>query len=168
MNTFASIERLGEFSFKQVTYYSVRLEGKDNTEFEDFLERHEHNDDIRTELDELFWWLEEIGTRIGARTDYFRHERRAHALPPPSRKLRMVQHKHLRLYCMRISDHVVILFNGGVKTAATAQECPDVKPHFERANRLAQAIDEAIKRNDITLSANGDRLEFDDDLEFEV
>ncbi|MCW5900538.1 MAG: hypothetical protein KIT10_14835 [Flavobacteriales bacterium] len=168
MNTFVSIERLGEFCFKRVTYYSVRLEGRDNTEFEDFLERHEHNENIRTELDELFWWLQEIGTRVGARADYFRPERRAHALPPPSRKLRMVQHKHLRLYCMRISDHVVFLFNGGVKTAATAQECTTVKPHFERANRLALAIDKAIREGDIKLNAKGDRLEFDEDLELAV
>lgn len=168
MNTFASIERLAEFSFKRVTYYSVRLEGRAYTEFEDFLERHEHNDDIRTELDELFWWLEQIGTRIGAQADYFRPERRAHALPPPSRKLRMVQRKYLRLYCMRISDHVVVLFNGGVKTAATAQECPQVKPHFERANRLALAIDKAISEGDIRLNAKGDRLTFDEDLELAI
>ncbi len=168
MNTFVSIERLGEFTFNKVTYYSVRLEDKGNTEFEDFLERHEHNEDIRQELDELFWWLEQLGTHIGARADYFRPERQAHALPPPYRKLRKAQHEHLRLYCMRLSDQVVILFNGGVKTAETAQQCPNVKPHFDLANRLAEAIDEAIKDREIEFSAEGDRLEFDDDLEFEI
>ncbi len=168
MNTFVTIERLGEFTFDKVAYYSVRFEDKGRTEFEDFLERHEQREDIREELDQLFWWLEELGTTIGARADYFRHERQAHALPPPSRKLRLVQHEHLRLYCMRLSDHVVILFNGGLKTAETAQQCPNVKPHFELANRLAEAIDQAIRNREIGLNAEGDRLEFDVDFEFEL
>jgi hypothetical protein len=43
------------------------------------------------------------------------------------------------------------LFNGGIKTANTAQECPNVSPFFHQAGRFTKFIDEAIKDGDISI-----------------
>jgi hypothetical protein len=60
----------------------------------------------------------------------------------------------------------VILFGGGIKTADKAQDCPNVGSHFKLANKLAEAIDEAIKQGDIDLL--DDDLAYDDDLEMMI
>lgn len=66
---------------------------------------------------------------------------------------------------MRLSDHVVILFNGGVKTANTAQECPVVAPHFHRAQKLCNAIQQAMRDNEIGLIDDETRLSIPEGFE---
>ena len=36
----------------------------------------------------------------------------------------IVIEKNLRLYCIVANEHVVFLFNGGIKTAKYADDCP--------------------------------------------
>ena len=45
---------------------------------------------------------------------------------------------------MRVSDNVVFLFNGDIKTANKAQDCDNVRPHFRQANKLSALIDKAF------------------------
>ena len=58
-------------------------------------------------------------------------------------------------------------FNGAEKTAQTAQECDNVRPHFTLANQLTQAIDQAIKDGDIQFSENDDLI-FEPTLTLEI
>ncbi|NGZ90735.1 hypothetical protein [Psychroflexus maritimus] len=43
----------------------------------------------------------------------------------------------------------MFLFSGDLKTAKKAQDCPNVKPHFELANALTKGIDQAFRDKDI-------------------
>jgi len=105
--------------------------------------------------------IQEIGKKYGARKQYFRHENRAHALP--SAEVRFIEtDKSLRLYCLRLSDQAVILFNGGYKDAQTAQES-GISYHFQEANIMANKIQKALINNEIRENRDG-RLEWDDDL----
>lgn len=175
VNKFAALELLEELSGDIVTYYSICYVSEfdeDETEdkislFEDFLIRHEDNSEIEDEFNDLITWLDNIAYEYGANKDYFRPEKAAEALPPPAVFLDIQYKYNLRLYCMRINDNIVILFNGGVKSAdvATAQECPVVKPYFEEANRLAIKIEELLINRTIKFSANQTQLIFDQDLE---
>ncbi|MDR3010860.1 MAG: hypothetical protein LBV59_23235 [Sphingobacterium sp.] len=56
---------------------------------------------------------------------------------------------NLRLYCHRLNDHVVILYGGAIKTAGKAQDCPQVKEHFNLANILSRLIDQGFVDDDI-------------------
>ncbi|GJM32389.1 MAG: hypothetical protein DHS20C18_13900 [Saprospiraceae bacterium] len=115
-------------------------------------------------------WLSKLGEEIGADARYFRFEAArggdARALPPPARYIHV--DCRLRLYCMHINKRVVILFNGGVKTAAKAQNCDNVKPHFFLANKLTQAIDQAIRNGDIRYDERTNDLIFDPKLTLEI
>ena len=167
MNNFAIIELLDEFLFDRVTYYSVKLENKEVNEFEDFILKHQDNKNLENEFDDILSWLEVMGEEHGAKQHLFRNEMKADALPPSAQYLKIIYHENLRLYCMRISTQIVILFNGGVKSkkARTAQDCPSVKPHFVLANILAGKIEKLITDKELTYSNDFKKLIIPSDLE---
>lgn len=43
----------------------------------------------------------------------------------------------------------MFLFNGDIKTTHYAQDCSNVKKHFDLANKLTKAIDLAFVENEI-------------------
>ncbi len=71
---------------------------------------------------------------------------------------------NLRLYGHRLNPHVVILFNGAIKTEATAQQCPNVKTHFLLANQLTKIVDEAFQENDIRWNNEDTDIDYEDNL----
>jgi len=72
-----------------------------------------------------FGGFKKIGNE-GALERHFRPEKNGEAIP--------IESSNLRLYCLRLSDENVILVNGGIKTSQTAQDSPDLLPHFETIN----------------------------------
>jgi len=164
MYIFAKIIEVQVFS--KVTYYSVLKEGEEDDMFLQFLHRIAENEELTKDLQLLKIWLKLIGDKYGAREQYFRHEQAAHALPPPFRFTET--ESNLRLYCMRVSENTVILFSGDVKTSATAQQCPNVKPHFDEALRLTKKIDEAMREKRIQTHWITGKLIIDPDFTIEM
>jgi hypothetical protein len=76
--------------------------------------------------------------------------------------------ENLRLYCLVLNQHVVILLNGGIKTRRNALDCPNVGPYLKRANRLAVKIDELLKHHEITWNPNFTDIQFDENMEIEL
>lgn len=73
------------------------------------------------------------------------------------------------MYCIRICDEVVILLNGGIKTAQKAQQCPNVAPHFTMANKVSKLLTQAIKDKEISIEQNiRPRLLINDDFVLEL
>jgi hypothetical protein len=156
--TFAAIE---EFAcYDTVRYYTVRCEGARLSEADDFFERMEREEDFRDQLERLVAWIETIGDdEEGAAYDLFRQERLCVALPPQARYWNSYLRGRgegllksgqpgggcgidLRLYCHWISERVVILYNGGIKTMAKAQDCPNVSRHFYNAQSWTKQLNE--------------------------
>lgn len=168
---YKTIEIVHIISFSSVTYYSVRLDGAENTLFDDFLTKHE-SVKYKYELDYIRSWLVKIG-QTGAKETFFRNEAvrggEAKALPPKSNMIDIkLSNFTLRLYCMRFNANIVFLFSGAVKTARVAQDCFNVKPHFELANKISKSIAKSFKSGDIRLSKNGNYLIFDNDFKIEL
>jgi hypothetical protein len=69
---------------------------------------------------------------------------------------------------MVLNEHVVILFNGGIKTTQNAKDCPSVGPYIKQANAIARKIDELIKSGEIQWNKNFTDILFDHKLEIEV
>lgn len=169
MNTFAVIKEIIVFS--RVRYYSVKFTEDQLTEFEKFITYHSRNVEVAEEYNDLMAWIKvRIGNKDGALEKYFRHEGAANALPPNSQFLETEYDNNIRLYCYRISNHVVILFNGGIKSknCRTAQECPVVKQHFDLANKLVKTIDLAFQSQDVRLSDDQKELIIEPDFELEL
>lgn len=167
VNIFATIKE--EIRFNRVTYYSICLEGQEDSLFMQFVDNHDEKK-YEEPLFEIQKWIRKIGDEIGAQESYFRKESfrggDTSAFPPPARYLEV--ECNLRLYCMRINDNIVILFNGAEKTAATAQKCEKVYPHFLQANKLSKAIYTAIIDKDIEIDEEDGCLIYDESLEIEI
>lgn len=172
MSTFAKISLIA--SYDKVIYYSVALVDEEVDQpsyFEKFVSRHQQRN--REKLNHILSWLEEIGNVWGAMPHLFRDERGAHALPPKGVHREptyievdagKVAVNNLRLYCYRLSESVVFLFDGDVKTADAAQDCPNVRPHFRMANQLVQVIDEYFDQGDIEWNDERTDLIYDEEF----
>ena len=109
--------------------------------------------------------LRTIGDKYGATDDFInRDEDNASALPPKLKKSNTKIHSvllginfPLRLFCYKISEHLVVLFNGGVKNADSAQKS-QLSMKFYEARNFASKIQQAILDGDIIISTDGRRL----------
>ena len=167
MSRFATI--VPAIRFRKVRYYSIQMEDSDQPLFLEFVNNHAA-DEYAEPLSLIRSWIKKIGNDIGAQEHYFRFEGfrggDARAFPPPSRYLDI--DCHLRLYCMRINQDIVILFSGAEKTAPTAQACDLVRPHFLLANKLTRTIDQLLREGDIQIDEDRGELVFSRDLTLEL
>lgn len=136
-------------STPRVRFYTVKLGGASLSEFEKFdtKEFPEHVEEQQI----LYQVIKEMGLRE-AKLFYFKDERSAHALPKVPLRIIKANKKDfgLRLYCIHITNQIVILLNGGIKTAQNPLDCANVRNHFKLAVSLAEKIDRAHNNGNIT------------------
>ncbi len=100
-----------------VSLYSICFNGDELSEYEKFLLAFKDNAVLNRDFQTILLALSKIIER-GALERFFRMEGRMNddlcALSIDSRRL--------RLYCLRISDQILIVGNGGVKNTRTYQE----------------------------------------------
>jgi hypothetical protein len=139
--------------------FTVRWEGAEWSETEKFMQKFRQDPRLRPALLELIAFLDIIANERGAHESFFRFEDQAQALPPRGRRrfgeLRFdFSNFELRLYCLRLSDTILVLFNGGEKNSRTAQDgvC---SMQFREAKEFAKRILKALYDRDIKVS--GDR-----------
>src|SRR5690606_11476552 len=104
---------------------------------------------------------------MGALEDFFRFENAAQALPPSgTHKVEDLYINFgnfpLRLYCLRISETLVVLFNCGKKTADTAQGGKTSMSYLE-ANIFAKRILDALREKDIYITNDQRAFRYYDD-----
>lgn len=153
MNTFA-IEIFETYPI--VTYYTVKWENEDLSETDKFIQKFLYQETgFKNELQEILTLIEVIGEERGAKDFYFsRHENLATALPPSAtilvRGLEIPFYENrLRLYCVKINENIVILFNGGIKSSQKVQDSPNLLMKFRDAQTFAKRIWKAIQDKDI-------------------
>lgn len=142
---------------EKVTFYSVRWDEAEFSEMDKFLLRIGRIPEMKQPLQELVQLITEvIGNTHGALEAFFnRFENRVTALPPKGKvKISELELDYkgfpLRLYCLALSEEVVILFNGGIKDSLTVQESKDViSAKFYEANEFAKRILNALTSDEI-------------------
>lgn len=109
-----------------VNFYSIHLSHEELSELERFFEKFPEGCSYDEDVDTIIAWLDKIG-ELGALERYFRHEGRygdgVSAIP--------IETGNLRLYCIRLSDKILIFGNGGVKDCATWQESDTLAEYVE-------------------------------------
>ncbi len=109
-----------------VNFYSVHLSEEELSELERFFEKFPEGCPYNEEVDTIIAWLDKIG-ETGALERYFRYEGKfgdgVSAIP--------IDTGNLRLYCIRLSDKILIFGNGGVKNCATWQESETLAEYVE-------------------------------------
>lgn len=132
-----------------VSLYSICFNGSDISEFEDFLMKFKDNSTLNQDFQRIIVALEKIIER-GALERFFRMEGKMSdhvtALSLDSRCL--------RLYCLRISDEILILGNGGVKTTRTYQEDEELSGYVMDLQSFDELLKQAQKKGTITIEKN--------------
>lgn len=109
-----------------VNFYSVHLEKEELSELERFFDKFPEGCEYDEDIDTIIAWLDKIG-ESGALERYFRYEGKfgdgVSAIP--------IDTSNLRLYCIRLSDKILIFGNGGVKDSATWQESESLSEYVE-------------------------------------
>lgn len=170
MNTFAHIKPIAQYD--KVSYYSICIEGNPISLFDEFVGYHTLINGEK--LNHVLEWIKIIGNKYGAQAHLFRPEGEtadASALPPKGierkpqyAELGIKKANNIRLYCLRANESVVFLFNGDIKTAKQAQDCPNVKKHFKLANQLTKAIDSAFVNKEILWNDDFTTITCEDDF----
>lgn len=157
MNTF--VLEIFDDEGAKCTFYTVRWEYAELSETHKFLDKVKGDARLKNSLQELAKFLEiVIGDEKGALEVFFRFENTAHALPPAGEhQVGEITINYgnfpLRLYCLRISDSLVVLFNGAEKTSKAAQD-GKTSMAFHEANQFAKRILEALREKEIYITSD--------------
>lgn len=145
-------------SFEKVNFYSVRVEGEELSLVERFMSTFGDDKTLRPQLRKIIGVINLMGKDSGAKVSFFRAEANTFALPQKSTRYEgpdgSLSHVMLRLYCLRVTDGIVILFGGHLKNARTNQECSNVLPHFNLAKKITRSFDDARLNKMIEISEN--------------
>lgn len=130
-----------------VNFYSIHLDEEELSELERFFEKFPEGCEYDEEIDIIIAWLDKIGEK-GALERYFRPEGKygdgVGVIPID------VDNK-LRLYCLRISDKILIFGNGGLKDADSWQNSKTLAPYVEMLIDTSRFIATRIKDGKIIL-----------------
>ncbi|MCF6359699.1 MAG: hypothetical protein L3J29_02940 [Cyclobacteriaceae bacterium] len=150
MNSFALIEF---YQSKKVRFYTIQSTNLEISETDRFISKYQNSKAHTETFSDIMALITTIGNR-GAIDFYFnRRENDFQALPNKDRAKADYQGEQLRLYCYRLSDSVVCLFNGGVKDGRSAQESA-CSFQFYEAHRYTKRIQEAFNDGIIYLDGN--------------
>ena len=131
------------------------------TEFEKFVAEFEMNATYNRDYQRIIAALQAI-LRIGALERFFRPEGgindSVQALPIESGKL--------RLYCLRLSDQIVILGNGGVKSTRTYEEDPKLYGYVLDLQKFEKILNENIAQGYVSIEEK--ELSGIEDITFEI
>ncbi|MDE5880854.1 MAG: hypothetical protein K2H60_03915 [Muribaculaceae bacterium] len=128
------------------TLYTIIFENDDMSEFSKFLTRFKDNGRLQRDYQIILYALKKI-LENGVLERYFRREGkytdRVYALPIDSGKL--------RLYCLRLSDKILILGNGGIKATRTYNENSELNGYVMDLQRFDALLKEAEKDRSIQI-----------------
>ena len=140
-----NIELIEEY--EDINFYSIHLEGEELSEFENFFEKFPEGCSYDEEIDVVISWLDKISER-GALERYFRPEGHygdgVGVIPID------IGNK-IRLYCIRLSNKILIFGNGGVKDAKNLQQSTTLAPYVKLLIDTSRFIQSRIKDGTIVL-----------------
>ncbi len=132
-----------------VSLYSICFDGNAISEYEAFVEKFKNDATLNNDYKKIILALEKI-VAVGAFERFFRPEGkmsdRVTALSIDSRKL--------RLYCLRISDQILIVGNGGIKSTRTYEESTELSGYVMDLQEFDKLLAEAQKDGTITIEKN--------------
>lgn len=141
MNEIVIIEEFKRY--KHVTFYTIRYDDSELSETDKFIKRFLEEETVyKDDLDDIVNWINEIGIR-GLKYINLRAENDAYALPP------YTESSNLRLFCIKITNSIILLGNGGIKSSQTVQESDDLSMKFHDINRFSKSINEAIRSGNL-------------------
>lgn len=130
-----------------VTMYTIQFTGEELSEYEKFVQRFKDSAELKRDYQIIIYALSKIANN-GALERYFRPEGKMNdnvcALPVDSGKL--------RLYCLRITDKILIIGNGGLKTTQTYEESKELLGYVIDLQKFDSLIKSEVANGSLTIS----------------
>jgi len=149
---------LTKLSGDKASIYSILTEDRKGTFLDHFIE--ESKTGFTGDLISIMGRLRSMGNTVGAIESFFKLDEglewddlvcAVYDIPD----------KHLRLYCIRLNEKIVIVGNGGPKEVRTWQEDPKLKREVYEMMHYSKIIRTKLKDETLRISANGLRFEGD-------
>lgn len=149
------------------TFYTVRWDEAEQNETDKFFDKYDSIAETKQPVQELLSFvLDGIGEDHGAIDALFnRFENEVVGLPNKGKVtvgeiVFLYPHFPLRLYALRINNRndLVVLFNGGKKSAQTNQLSRDLNIKWTEACQFAKRIEEAIRNNEIIIDSKSRKI----------
>ena len=134
---------------KNCTIYTIQFLSEDESEFEKFYTKFRSELEYNEDFERLLNILGRIAD-FGALERFFRPEGKMNdrvcALP--------VLKSKLRLYCLRLSDKILILGNGGVKRTKTYNEDDTLQGYVITLQNFDQLMRDGVRNGTISVTEN--------------
>ncbi|RKR84629.1 hypothetical protein BDD43_4875 [Mucilaginibacter gracilis] len=152
---------------RKCTFYTVRWEDASENETDKFFNKYNAIPELKTATQQMLSFvLDSIGDDHGAIDALFnRPENMVTGLPNTGKvTVKQVLFAYpnfpLRLYALRVNNRsdMVILFNGGLKSAQTNQESKDIHLKWVEACQFAKRIEDALKDGEIVIDGSNRRI----------
>ena len=132
-----------------VSLYSICFDESNESEYEKFINKFKDEAHLNKDFQTIIYAISKI-VAVGAFERFFRVEGkmndRVAALSIDSRKL--------RLYCLRISDQILIAGNGGVKDTRTYEESQELNGYVMDLQKFDKLLLQAQKDGTIEIERN--------------
>lgn len=130
-----------------VTMYTIQFTGEELSEYEKFVQLFKDSAELKRDYQIIIYALSKIANN-GALERYFRPEGKMNdnvcALPVDSGKL--------RLYCLRITDKILIIGNGGLKTTQTYEKSEELLGYVIDLQKFDSLIKSEVANGSLTIS----------------
>lgn len=131
------------------TVYTIKFLGDEMSEFNKFVAKFREDSRLNADYRAIIRYVEQIIER-GALERYFRNEgkMRDSVVALPALKSR------LRLYALRLSDKIIILGNGGVKTTRTYEEDNLLQGYVVTLQKFEELLRSGVKNGSVVITEN--------------
>ncbi len=133
----------------KVGLYSICFNGNDLTEYEKFVQKFMNDATLNEDFRKIFRAINRIVAN-GALERYFRPEGRM----KDNLAALSIDSKVLRLYCLRISDQILIVGNGGAKTTRTYEESEELSGYVMDLQKFDALLEQEQKNGNIKIEQN--------------
>ena len=129
------------------TMYTIQFLSDEMSEFEKFISKFKENSELNPDFQAIMQFVEQILSN-GALERYFRREGKISdsvvALP--------VLKSKLRLYCLRLTDKILVLGNGGVKNSRTYQEDKTLQGYVIDLQKFESLLKQEVRRGNVKVT----------------
>ena len=129
------------------TMYTIQFLSDDKSEFEKFISKFRHDAELNPDFQAIMRFIEQILSN-GALERYFRREGKLNdsvvALP--------VLRSKLRLYCLRLTDKILILGNGDVKNSRTYQENETLQGYVIDLQKFERLLKQELNSGNVEIT----------------
>lgn len=130
------------------TIYTIQFSAESESEYERFYSKFINNAQLNQDLLRIVQIVDKIADE-GALERFFRPEGKMKdsvvALP--------VLRSKLRLYCLRLSDKILILGNGGVKNSRTYQDDDSLRGYVLTLQKFEELLREGQRDGTVTITS---------------